>query len=123
MSEEKHRNGLINVRYRPKMEDNRLCKIGWFKLGNSGESIIYLTKPTGVTVYPLFLEIRSHRVFSEFIGEEIEFQGYLTLNRFNGEIRSAHVTPVNLPLLALLVEKIIYQKGQISIIDILTNKT
>lgn len=123
MSEEKHRNGLITVRYKPSMEENRLCKIGWFKEGGSGECIIYPNKPVGVKAWPLFLEIRSHRVFKEFIGLELEFQGYLTLNRHNGDLRSAHITPVNLPLLALLVERIIFQKGQMSIIDILANKT
>lgn len=123
MSEEKHRNGLITVRYRPIMEEYRLSKIGWFKLGSNGESIIYPNKPVNERVWPLFLEVRSHRVFSEFIGLELEFQGYLTLNRINGELRSGHITPVNLPLLALLVERIIYQKGQMSIIDILANKT
>jgi len=116
--EEKHRNGLITVRYRPSIEDGRLCKIGWFKQGSNDECIIYPQKPIGAKTWPLFLEIRSHRVFREFIGLELEFQGYLTLNRHNGELRSAHITPVNLPLLATLVEKIVYQAGQISVVEI-----
>lgn len=114
--EEKHRNGIIKVLYRPEMENGKLSRIGWFKEGKNGESIIYPTKQNEDKIYPLYLEIRSHRTFKYFIGEEIELQGYLTINRINGEIRSGHITPVNLPLMGLLVEKIIFMEGKLSML-------
>lgn len=113
--EEKYRNGIIKILYRPILENGKLCKIGWFKIGGNGETIVFPNKPEG-EVFPLYLEIRSHRIFKYFIGEEIEIHGYLTINRFNGEIRSGHITPVNLPLMGLLAEKIIFMEGKISML-------
>jgi hypothetical protein len=117
MREEKSRNGLITVRYSVQEHQGKLTKIGWFRLGTNEEVLIFRTKPEDQEVYPFYLEIRSHRVFKHFIGKEVEIQGFLTINHITGKIRSAHLTPCNLPLLDLCMDLLIYEKGKADVVQ------
>lgn len=118
MVEQKNRNGIIAVNYLVSEFNGKLSKIGFFRETGNREIIVFRTKPEEGEYFPLYLEIRAHRIFSKFIGQEIQFTGYLTVNRTeDGQIKSAHITPTNWPLMQLLYEQTLFSEGQKDILE------
>lgn len=93
------------------MVNNKLNRVGWGKLGSNGETIIFYDRPEE-EVFPIYLDLRSHNAMALFIGQELEFTGYLTLNIFDEKVRSGHITPVNIALLNHVKELLIADKAK-----------
>lgn len=109
------------------MINGKLSRIAWGRTGNSGETIIQYSKVAEPGWFPIYLDMRSQQALSLLVGKEFEMVGHLTLNEFDGTVRSGQVTPVNIGLLnelyVLAKQTGIVEEAFQRVIDLIESKT